>query len=171
MKGCFPAFQALRGSHGTESDGKVSYCDPVFSDKTELLTPVLAAGRIWMLHILFQKGDDTGSLTKLSSFSFASAGIGKPVDVNEVIGEGEKIGFLGSVAEGERYEMAFFAEHPKEFVIGYTAFRKGLTIKRGSISGLSFPDHYENAEVFCCIRDSFNGLRDTGKIPILRKAF
>lgn len=68
-------------------------------------------------------------------------------------------------------EMAFFAEHPKEFVIGYTAFRKGLTIKRGKVSGLSFPDHYENAEVFCCIRDSFNGLRDTGKIPILRKAF
>lgn len=37
--------------------------------------------------ILFPKGDDTGSLTKLSSFSFASAGIGNPVDVNEGVKE------------------------------------------------------------------------------------
>lgn len=152
-----------------ESAGKGSYCDSFFYDRTELLTPVLAAGRMWMLNILFEKGDDRGRIAGIRSFSFASASMGKSMDVTAVLKEGEDIAFLGSVAEGERYEMAFFSDHPRDFVIGYASFGEGSTIKRGSISGLNIPDQYEDTEASFCIRDTFNGLREVSKRKITEK--
>lgn len=135
------------------SRGDTSY-DSFFTQETQILTPVLFKGSMRMLRIVYEKGEDTGKVTGAAFFSFASASFKDAFDA-DIPDDGAKVFFLGSVAEGERYEMAFFDDRPRDFIVGTATFGK-LTLKRGSIAGITLPDYYEDTEISCYVRDIFN---------------
>lgn len=128
----------------------------VFKEETLVLTPVLVKGIMMMLYIHFKAGEDTGRAAKAAYFSFASDSLGKPFDLDK-LKDADMLFFLGSVSEGERYEMTFFDDRPKDFVIAKAPLSAELVFKRGSIADIALPDYCENVQMISCIRDTFNG--------------
>ena len=128
----------------------------VFTEESLLLTPVLVKGTMMMLYIHFKEGADTGRVTKAAYFSFASDSLGKPFDLDK-LKDADTLYFLGSVSEGERSEMTFFDDRPKDFVIAEAPLSTELVYKRGSIADNILPDYCENVRMISCIHDIFNG--------------
>jgi hypothetical protein len=130
--------------------------DLFFTEEAELLTPVLTKSKIMMLYIHYKSGEDTGKITKIDNFSFASASLESTTD-SEMLRENDWLCFLGSVAEGERYEMAFFDDRVRDFVVGKVNYTEGLCFGRGSISDIVIPKYWESMDILCSKRDIFNG--------------
>lgn len=118
----------------------------------EILVPAIIENNIVLLLISFNGNE--GSVIEYKPFYFTTKSTGRAV---KKIHTGTKISFLGNLAEGVRYEKAFFYEEPAKFIISSVIYSDNLRF-------LKLNEKIENMEAKYYIRDIFSGKIDCDKI-------